>query len=141
MQLSHAGGEEGDPDALLQTEARQLLPDNRLYRQAISTNHDPIMTAALDHLERVLLEVANSPDKLNSADIARIEHEMNTDSLLFQIRVLRVKDLQQEPKVEFTKRSIDLNENESMDLYRGVVRSAHAFCLPGCKVRSSGDLR
>jgi hypothetical protein len=41
-----------------------------------------MMTAALDHLERVLLEVANSPDKLNSADIARIEREMNTDSLL-----------------------------------------------------------
>lgn len=94
VQLSHAGGVEGDPDYSLQTEARQLLPDNRLYRQAISANHDPIMTAALDHLERVLLEVANSPDKLNSADIARIEQEMNTDSLLFQIRVLRARTWQ-----------------------------------------------
>jgi len=100
VQLSHAGGENGDPDSSLQTEARQLLPDNRLYRQAISANHDPIMAAALDHLERVLLEVANSPDKLNSADIDRIEREMNTDSLLFQIRVLRAKTSRQEPKVE-----------------------------------------
>lgn len=99
--LSHAGDENGDADdsgsdgslqaSALQAEARQLLPDNRLYRQALPSGSDPMMTAALDHLERVLLEVANSPDKLNSADIARIEREMNTDSLLFQVRVLRAK--------------------------------------------------
>jgi len=57
------------------------------------------MTAALDHLERVLLEIANTPDKLDNADIARIEHAMNTDSLLFQIRVLRARNLRQAPKV------------------------------------------
>lgn len=108
VQLSHAGGEKDDPDSSLQTEARQLLPDNRLYRQAISANHDPIMTAALDHLERVLLEVANSPDKLNSADIARIEHEMNTDSLLFQIRVLRARTSQQQPKVEPSRKGASI---------------------------------
>jgi hypothetical protein len=100
VQLNHAAGEKGDSDSSLQTEARQLLPDNRLSRQALSTRSDPMMASALDHLERVLLEVANSPDKLNSADIARIEHEMNTDSLLFQIRVLRARTSQQELKVE-----------------------------------------
>jgi hypothetical protein len=103
VQLSHAGGEKGDPDYSLQTEARQLLPDNRLSRQALSARSDPMMAAALEHLERVLLEVANSPDKLNSADIARIEHEMNTDSLLFQIRVLRARTSRQEPKVDSRK--------------------------------------
>jgi hypothetical protein len=100
VQLNHAGAEPGDLDASLQTEARQLLPDNRLYREAISTSRDPILSAALDHLERVLLEVANSPDQLNSADIARIEQEMNTDSLLFQIRVLRARNSRQEPQGE-----------------------------------------
>jgi hypothetical protein len=108
VQLSHSRGENGELDSSLQAEARQLLPDNRLYRQAISANHDPIMTAALDHLERVLLEVANSPDKLNSADIARIEHEMNTDSLLFQIRVLRARTSQQEPKVEPSRKGASI---------------------------------
>jgi hypothetical protein len=105
VELNHVGREKGDLDdsfldASLQTEAKQLLPDNRLYRQAISSGNDPMMTAALDHLERVLLEVANSPDKLDNADIARIEREMNTDSLLFQIRVLRAKTSLQESKVE-----------------------------------------
>jgi len=59
-----------------------------------------MMSAALDHLERVLLEVANSPDKLSSADIERIEREMNTDSLLFQVRVLRARNSSQETKVQ-----------------------------------------
>jgi hypothetical protein len=103
VQLNHAGTEPADLDNSLQTEARQLLPDNRLYRQAISASGDPIMSAALDHLERVLLEVANSPDKLSRADIARIEHEMNTDSLLFQIRVLRARTSRPEPKVDSRK--------------------------------------
>jgi hypothetical protein len=47
--------------------------------------------------------VANSPDKLSSADLARIEHEMNTDSLLFQIRVLRARTSRPEPKVDSRK--------------------------------------
>jgi len=108
VQLNHAGAESGDLDASLQSEARQLLPDNRLYRQSVSANGDPIMSAALDHLERVLLEVANSPDKLNSADISRIEQEMNTDSLLFQIRVLRARTSQQERKPEALRRGASI---------------------------------
>jgi len=98
VQLNHARAEQGDPDDSLQAEARQLLPDNRLYRQAVSAQGDPIMAAALDQLERVLLEIANTPGKLGSEDLARIEQAMNTDSLLFQIRVLRARNSQQHPK-------------------------------------------
>jgi hypothetical protein len=98
VELSHAAGETGGADELLQTEARQLLPDNRLYRQALPGGSDPMMTAALEHLERVLEEVANSPDKLKGADVERIEREMNTDGLLFQIRVLRTRSLPEETK-------------------------------------------
>ena len=108
VELSHARGEKGDQDNSLQTEARQLLPDNRLYRQALSGGSDPMMVAALDHLERVLLEVANSPDKLDSADLARIEQEMNTDSLLFQIRVLRARTSWQEPKVLPSRKGVSI---------------------------------
>jgi hypothetical protein len=100
VQLSHAGAERDELGGSLQAEAKQLLTDNRLYRQAVSAEGDPIMIAALDHLERVLLEIANSPDKLNSADIARIDQAMNTDSLLFQIRVLRARNSRQQPKVD-----------------------------------------
>jgi hypothetical protein len=96
VELNHAGsGEQGYLP--LRAEARLLLPDNRLYRQSLSGSGDPLLTAALDHLERVLLEVANSPGPLTSADIARLEKEMNTDSLLFEIRVLRARVSSQQP--------------------------------------------
>ena len=108
VQLNHAGGADGAPDDSLQAEARQLLPDNRLYRQAVSNTSDPMMASALDHLERVLLEVANSPGKLDSADIERIGQEMNTDSLLFQIRVLRAKTSRQEPKALPTRKGVSI---------------------------------
>jgi len=113
VELNHAGGEKSDPGDSsqadsLQTEARQLLPDNRLYRQVLAGGSDPMMAAALDHLERVLLEVANSPDKLNSADIARIEREMNTDSLLFQVRVLRARNSRPGAKVESLRKGASI---------------------------------
>jgi hypothetical protein len=108
VELNHAGGEAGAADYTLQTEARQLLPDNRLYRQTLPSGSDPMMAAALDHLERVLLEVSNSPDRLNNADIARIEQEMNTDSLLFQIRVLRARTSQKEPKALPSRKGVSI---------------------------------
>jgi hypothetical protein len=94
VQLHHADVE--DASLPLQSEARQLLEDNRLYRESLAQSKDPSLTAALDHLERVLLEVANSPDKLDSDEIARIEKELNTDGLLFQIRVLRARVSEQQ---------------------------------------------
>jgi hypothetical protein len=40
-------------------------------------------------LERALVEVSNGLDDLSSSDLARIQKEMNTDGLLFEVRVLR----------------------------------------------------
>jgi len=108
VQLSNAGEDTGVLDESLQNEARQLLPDNRLYRQAIDSESDPIMTAALDHLERVLLEVANSPERLDSAEITRIELGLNTDSLLFQIRVLRARTSGKKSKVESLRKGASI---------------------------------
>ena len=91
VRLNHAGGEGDYVDFPLQAEAQQLLSDNQLYRQSAAPAGDPLLNAALDHLERVLLEVANSGDQLSGRDIAGIQKEMNTQGLLFQIRVLRAR--------------------------------------------------
>lgn len=108
VQLNHAGAEGERVDLPLQGEARQLLTDNRLYRQSIGKADDPLLASALDHLERILLEVANSPDELTSADIARIEQEMNTQGLLFQIRVLRTKVSEQKLNDQATRKGASL---------------------------------
>lgn len=108
VQLNHAGAESGVSRKSLQAEARQLLADNRLYRQTLSGISDPMMTSALDHLERVLVEAANSPDELSSDDIANFEQDMKTDSLLFQIRVLRARVARQQPKVESSRKGASI---------------------------------
>jgi hypothetical protein len=97
VQLNHAGGQGNYVDLPQQAEAQQLLSDNQLYRQSAAQANDPLLNAALDHLERVLLEVANSGNELTSRDIASIQQEMNTQGLLFEIRVLRTRISEQKP--------------------------------------------
>ena len=86
ISLKHA-----DSTAPVQAEARDLLAANRLYRQSASEANDPALTAALDHLERVLVEIANQPDGLTPARLNELQQQMNTDGLLFEVRVLRTR--------------------------------------------------
>lgn len=108
VQLNHAGAEGENADLPLQAEAKQLLSDNQLYRQSAARANDPLLNSALDHLERVLLEVANSPGGLSSADIARIQQEMNTQGLLFQIRVLRTKVSEQKTNAQAVRKGANI---------------------------------
>jgi hypothetical protein len=73
----------------LRSEAQELLASNRLVRQSAVQAGDLNVEASLDRLERLLMELANQPGSLTEADINRLRQEMNTDGLLFDIRVLR----------------------------------------------------
>jgi hypothetical protein len=85
VELKHA---EPSTEAPLQAEARDLLSANRLYRESVK-QQDPALASALDHLERVLIEVSNEPAGLSQAKLDELQKEMNTDGLLFEVRVLR----------------------------------------------------
>jgi hypothetical protein len=86
--LEHADSSDQAENAELQTEARELLASNRLYRATASDAGDPVLAGALDRLEGVLAEIANDPN-LTAEDLARVRKEMNTEGILFEIRVLR----------------------------------------------------
>jgi hypothetical protein len=87
VELNHAN----DAGAVMpvKAEAQDLLSANRLYRESASRAGDRQLTAALDRLERVLVEIANEPERSSPARLARLQKEMNTDGLLFEVRVLR----------------------------------------------------
>jgi hypothetical protein len=88
VELNHADG--NDLSALpLRSEARELLASNRLVRQSAIEAGNLNVEASLDRLERLLMELSNEPDSLTEADLNRLKQEMNTDGLLFDIRVLR----------------------------------------------------
>jgi len=88
VELRHADAGEHAP---VQAQARELLAENRLYRDSAERSGDPALASALEHLERVLVELSNQSGGLSNADIVRLQKEMNTDGLLFEVRVLRAR--------------------------------------------------
>src|SRR5262249_43675343 len=108
VELKHA-----DPstEAPMQAEARELLSSNRLYRESVRQAGDPALAAALDHLERVLVEVANEPSGLSQARLDELQKEMNTDGLLFEVRVLRSRvqgDVEQKGSAAATTKGVTI---------------------------------
>jgi hypothetical protein len=97
VELNHANGQDPSEAPPIQTEARELLAANRLLRQSAEHSDDPALDAALDRLERLLVEVANEPNGLTEADLNRLRQEMNIDGLLFDVRVLRSRVAEQQP--------------------------------------------
>lgn len=91
-------GDSAESTALVKAEAQDLLSANRLYRESAAKSGYPALAAALDGLERVLVEIANEPDDASPARFAELQKELNTNGLLFEVRVLRsrVQDEQRE---------------------------------------------
>lgn len=102
VQLEHAGPKDETDNAQLQSEARELLASNRLYRVTASNSGDPELAGALDRLEGVLAEIANDPN-LSAADIERVRNDMNTRGILFEIRVLRSRSSDRESGLSTAK--------------------------------------
>lgn len=100
--LEHAGSTDRTDNAEMQSEARELLASNRLYRVTASNAGDPELAGALDRLEGVLAEIANDPN-LSAADIERVRNDMNTKGILFEIRVLRTRSSEQKSGSEAAK--------------------------------------
>ena len=95
VQLNHADLRDKSESVQLQTEARELLASNRLYRVSANQEGDPALAGALDRLERVLVELANDPH-LTAADLDRVRKDMNTSGILFEVRVLLTRKPNQE---------------------------------------------
>jgi anti-sigma factor RsiW len=81
-----------------QQQARDLLDANRLYRQSAQRTGDPAITGTLDELERVLVEVANGPSEVSDQELNSLRKQIDSQGLLFKIRVIGSKVRQQPPK-------------------------------------------
>jgi hypothetical protein len=66
--------------------ARNLLADNRLYRQTAARSGDPAVAGVLDELERVLIEMAHGPVSPESREALR--RRIESEGVLFKIHVL-----------------------------------------------------
>lgn len=89
MELKHADADNAETVSPLRDEARILLAANRICRKNTKQNDDPNLAAALDRLDHLLAALAKQPDGLDSAGIAKLQKELNSGGLLFEVRVLR----------------------------------------------------
>lgn len=80
-----------------QRRAESLLDENRLYRQTALKEGDQGMASTLDELERVLLDIANSPDSVTPTQFESLRKRIEARGILFKVRVVN-QDLQQRSK-------------------------------------------
>ena len=71
-----------------QRQARDLLDANHLYRVSAQQAGDPAIAGVLDDLGRVLTEIANAPPEATPADLQQIRQRIQSQGLLFKIRVV-----------------------------------------------------
>lgn len=82
-----------DEDAALgisgeRARAEQLVADARLYRQTAEQTGDAALSALLEEIERVLTEVAASPETASTRDLADVRRRIESRDLLFKVRVV-----------------------------------------------------
>jgi hypothetical protein len=71
-----------------QKQARELLDSNHLYRLSAERVGDPQTARLLDELGRALTEIANSPSQMSRGDLQQIQGQIQSDNLLFKVRVV-----------------------------------------------------
>jgi len=89
VELVSAGDSAGDVDISTERErAGQLVAVNRLYRQTALSTGDANMASLLDDLERVLVDIAASPETVSQEDLDSVRRRIDSKELLFKVRVV-----------------------------------------------------
>ncbi len=78
--------------------AENLVGQNRLYRQTANRNGDAAAASVLDELERMLVEIAHSPDEIDGNELEQLRRRIEEQGVLFKVKVLNtnVKERQLE---------------------------------------------
>lgn len=71
-----------------QARANDLVAANRLYRQSASREGDRAVSAVLEQLERLLVDVANGPSRLSPEDLSALRSRIEGEGVLFKVRVI-----------------------------------------------------
>jgi len=84
--------------------AEQLVADSRLYRQTAEETGDHGISELLDEIERVLTDVAASPEAGSSRDLADVRRRIESRDLLFKVRVLS-SEIRERQKVSIQRQA------------------------------------
>lgn len=99
-----------------QKRAEELVEENRLYKQTALESGDQAMASTLDELQRILLDVANSPDEVTPAQFESIQKRIASQGILLKVRVVR-----QELRAQTEKRANAPAQDDSQSKTRSKV--------------------
>ncbi|MGH9369913.1 MAG: hypothetical protein ACRD15_00110 [Vicinamibacterales bacterium] len=85
--------------------AEELIASNRLYRQTAEDTGDIAISQLLDEIERVLTEVAASPERVSPQDLAAVQRRIESRDLLFKLRVVS-SEVRERQKEAFQLRAV-----------------------------------
>jgi hypothetical protein len=71
-----------------QERVRDLVSETRLYRQTAASTGTAEVAGLLDELERVLVEIAQGPSRLEPDALARLRDRLEGEGIIFKIRVV-----------------------------------------------------
>jgi hypothetical protein len=85
--------------------AGSLVEANRLYRQTATAAGETSVANILDDLERVLIEISNSPESLSGAQLAELRRRIDEQGLLFKVQIIgsQLRDRGERPPVPLNK--------------------------------------
>jgi hypothetical protein len=96
LELLNGDLTEGADLAREQSQARDLVAANRLYRQTAVSAGDDRTSDVLDELERALLEIANTPQGATRDDFEALRARIAARGVLFKVRVIHSEMLERE---------------------------------------------
>jgi hypothetical protein len=114
VELANTEPEKGQKFVNISTEqkrAEDLLEENRLYRQTALREGHTAMASTLDELERVLLDIANSPDEVTPAQFESLQRRIESRGILFKVRVVH-QDLREREKAPKPSPARENSENK-----------------------------
>jgi hypothetical protein len=71
-----------------QARAEDLVSETRLYRQTAAHTGDSQVSAVLDDLERVLVDITHEPSRISPDALDKLRDRLKSEGILFKIRVL-----------------------------------------------------
>lgn len=96
QELAHQRGN-GSIDILAeQNSIRDLLAENRLYRQVSSRSGQAGLTDLLDELEYFFLQLSHRPAILSPAELLEMQKRLESAGILFKLQIIRSRLHEQE---------------------------------------------
>ena len=88
MLLTELSNSDARDFVTLRDRAQDLVEESRLMRQMLALGGENSTAGVLDEVERVLVEVANAPERLGASDVLALRDRIEAGSLLFKVRIV-----------------------------------------------------